>query len=159
MAFDRTNPAQLAELTAEVTLDPTGLGYVPSGATAPILALINTANPATLQPKPNISAAILRSGVTYEAYNTLSIDEQEWLRWITGSGGVSEEDMSVTADLRLQLTGDGNPTNSMWAAAHRDAMVPVMFAILNEPASRAEILWGRLTTISQYDWQAATEAA
>ena len=158
MAFDRTNPADLLALKTEVNTDPTGLGYAPDAGTGGLLDLLNGKNPATLVQKPKISSAAVRSAVTYDAYNTLAIDEQEWLRWLTGSNGFEEENLPVSADLRLQLTGDGTPTNSFWSAAQRTVMVAAMLAIMDVPGSRAEILWGFGTSISRDDWIAARDS-
>lgn len=158
MSFDRNDPTQLAELKAEVDTDPTGRGYVWANTTEG-LALINEKQDGVISvQKPRISPAAVRSSTTYDAYNTLAIDEQEWLRWITGSNGVQEENLLVTADLRKQLYGDGTPTDSMWAVAQRDAMVAAMDALINVAGSRAEQLFGFGTTISRDDWIAARDS-
>lgn len=153
MAFDRNNPADLVALKSEVETDPAGKGYDPLGGTQELLDLLNGKTETVSKPK--ISAARVRSAVTYEAYNTLSIDEQEWLRWITGSNGFEEDNMPVTADLRRQLAGEGG--QSMWAAANRVEMEAAMSAILDVPGSRVEVLFGYGTSISRDDWFAARD--
>lgn len=157
MAFDRTNATHLQALQDEVNLDPEGLGYnVSSGDTNLIISLINDINPATLVSKAKISSASVRSACTYDAYNNLSIDEQEWLRWITGTGGgAEEEDLIVTDDVRTQLTGPN--TASIWAASDRTAMNQAMLDLIDVPGSRAEVLWGHGTSITSADWLAARD--
>ena len=158
MSFDRNDPADLLALKTEVNDDPTGVGYDPTGPTAAILAFLNDKNPATLVAKPKISSAAIRTGVTFDAYDGLSPDEQEWLRWVTGSNGFEEENLPVTPDLGLQLTGNGTPADSMWAVPDRAAMVAAMEAIFNVPGSRAEILFGFGTVITSLDWTTARDS-
>lgn len=155
MAFDRNDPVQLQELKDEVTLDPTGIGYAPDSTTSGVLEPINAPNPATPLRKPKISAAKLRTATTKDAYDGLLPDTQEWFRWVTGSNGFEEENVEVTDDLELQLTGSGAPNASMWAASDRTAMVAAMDLIINVPASRAQNLWGFDTIITRDDWIAA----
>jgi hypothetical protein len=158
MAFDANDPNDLAELKSEVAVDPTALGYAAVVAeTDALLALINDKNPATLVSKPGIDPASVRSQTTFDAYNNLSIDEQEWIRWMTGANSANNgSSLAVTPDLRARLTGPGNA--SIWAAADRDAMNAVMLALIDVPGSRAEILWGYGTNISRADWFAARDS-
>ena len=133
MAFDRNDPGQLAELKDEMNTDPLGIGYDPLGANQPNVDLINAKNYTV--DKPKISASDVRSTTTYDAYNNLSIDEQEWIRWMTGSNGFDEENMTVTPDLRTQLTGPD--AASIWAVADRTEMNAAMLALFEVPGSRA----------------------
>ena len=158
MAFDRTDPTDLAELKSEVLTDPNGYGYIPENTDSGVLDIINMKRPEITVNKPRISAADIRSDVTYDAYDTLAIDEQEWIRWITGSNGVNEESVNVTADLRQQLAGDPTPTGSIWATAHRTEMNAAMSALMDVPGTRAEQLWGYGTTITRDDWFAARDS-
>jgi hypothetical protein len=158
MSFDNTDATDLAELKSEVAVDPTALGYAAVIAeTDALLALINDPNPATLVSKPGINPASVRSQTTFDAYNNLSIDEQEWIRWMTGANAASNgSSLAVTVDLKARLTGPGNA--SIWAAADRDAMNAAMLALIDVPGSRAEILWGYGTNISRADWFAARDS-
>lgn len=158
MGFDNTDATDLAELKSEVAADPTALGYAAVVAeTDKLLALINDPNDQTLLEKPGIDPASVRSQTTYEAYNDLSIDEQEWIRWMTGANAAANgSSLKVTTDLKARLTGPGN--ESIWSAATRDEMNAAMLAIIDVPASRAEILWGFGTTISRADWFAARDS-
>ena len=152
MAFDRTNPTDLAALNTEMFTDPLGLGYQPEN-TDYSLNLINATNASYSVTKDFISSKDIRSATTYDAYNNILADEQEWLRWMTGSGGEGENDVKVTADLKTQLTGPD--AASIWAAANRTEMNAAMLALTDVPGSRAEVLFGYGTLISKDDWIAA----
>jgi hypothetical protein len=168
MAFDRNNPDDLLALKNEVNLDPLGAGYAAViDDTQALLALLNNTQPGTItMDKLRISAAEVRSLTTFNGYDTLSIDEQEWLRWKTGSNSFDEENLAVTVDLKLQLTGKplisdprnpppDTPNSSFWAASQRAEMVPLMLALVEIPASRAQELFGVDTNITTSDWVAA----
>ena len=153
MAFDRSNQADLTALKNEVESDPLSLGYNhTSGDVANIVSLINAKNYTVSKPK--ISSAMIRATCTYDAYNSLSIDEQEWIRWITGEYGFEEENVPVTQDLRDRLT-DG--ANSIWAAGNRKEMNAAMLALIDVPGSRAEVLFGYGTYIGTQDWTKARD--
>ena len=152
--FDRNDPADLAALKSEVNTDPLGIGYDPLGGTQDILDLLNAKNYTVAKPK--ISSALVRSATTYDAYDTLAIDEQEWIRWMTGTDGFDEENMVVTDDLRTNLSGPG--ADSIWAPAHRDEMNAAMLALMDVPGSRAEVLFGYGTSISRDYWFAARDS-
>lgn len=152
MAFDRTDPADLLALKTEINTDPDGLGYAAVIENiVPLLALINAKSASYTVRKPYISSAEVKSVCTYSAYNTLVIDEQEWLQWMTSNSSVTP-DIKTTTDLVARLT-DGN--NSIWSAAERDAMNAAMLALIDVDGSRAEFLFGFGTVISEADWIAA----
>jgi hypothetical protein len=154
MAFDVNDPVDLLALKNEVNNDPLALGYAPeSGNVTNIINILNTKNYTVSKPK--ISAADIRSATTYDAYNNLSIDEQEWIRWMTGSNGFDQENVTVTQDLRDRLT-DG--TNSIWAAGDRTAMNAAMLALIEVPGSRAEVLFGYGTTLNKNDYTTARDS-
>ena len=156
MAFDRTDSADLAALQSEVNTDPLAIGYDPNGPTQDLLDLLNAKNYTVSKPK--ISQALVRSTCTYDAYNNLAIDEQEWIQWMTGSNGSDDETLPVTADLRQQLAGDPTATGSIWAVADRTAMNAAMLALIDVPGSRAEVLFGYGTNITRADWLAARDS-
>jgi hypothetical protein len=151
MAFDATNPADLAALQTEILTDPLGLGYDLNANLNELVALINAKNYTVSKPK--ISSADIRAAVTYVAYNNLSIDEQEWLVWMTGSNGYEEENVRVTPDLRDQLT----VSSTFWAVGDRNAMQAAMLALIDVPGSRAEVLFGYATYIGITDIAAARD--
>ena len=160
-AFDRNDPADLATLKSEVNTDPLALGYnASSGDTGLVLETINLVRAQFIVSKPAIDPADVRAACTYDAYNNLSIDEQEWLQWMTGSGGGGgAESLVVTVDLRLQLTdAEGNGTASVWAVADREAMNAAMLSLIDINGSRAEDLFGQGTVISRADWIAARDS-
>lgn len=155
MAFDRTDPTDLAELKSEVTTDPNGYGYDPANTTL-VLEIINQIRATITIEKERISSAHVRGSTTFEAYDGLLVDRQEWLRWMTGSNGFQEENLDVTADLKLQLAGIGG--QSLWAVGERAAMEAAMLALINRDGTRAEELWGIDTTITRDDWIAARDS-
>jgi hypothetical protein len=156
MSFDVNDPTDLAELKSEIENDPLGLGYDVDGNSSVLVGLINEDNPAFIVSKPKISSALVRSATTYDAFEGLLGPEENWLQWMTGSNGFEEENMVVTPDLRASLVGPGSA--SIWAVADRTEMNAAMLALIDVPGSRAEILWGYGTTISQSDWFAARDS-
>ena len=79
--FDNNDPADLAALKSEVNADPLALGYnASSGDTGLVLETINLVRAQFIVPKPAIDPGDVRAACTYDAYNNLSIDEQEWLQ-------------------------------------------------------------------------------
>ena len=151
--FDVKDPADLLALKNEVNNDPLGLGYDQNANITQITGLINAKNYTVS--KPEISSALIRSACTYDAYNNLAIDEQEWIRWIT-PGAKGEEDLTVTVDLTTRLTGPD--AASIWAVADRVAMNAAMLALIEVPGSRAEILFGYGASISGSDWTTARDS-
>lgn len=146
----------LQALHDEIEADPQAIGYKESGGEWKgddvIADLINAKSYAVDQTSVEMEA--VRAIVTYAAYNTLAIDEQEWLQWMTPNSGLFQ----VTADMKLQLTGrslassgsagTGNDSNSFWSAAHRAAMTAALLTLIETPGSRAEVLWGAGQTVS-----------
>jgi hypothetical protein len=148
----------LQALNDEIDNDPLAIGYKVGAVwkgDAVIAALINAPN-YTID-RNGVPAADIRATTTYAAYDTLSIDEQEWTRWMSAGDG----EVTVTADMKLQLSGripatngvggTGTNASSFWAAAHRDVMAPAMLALIEVPGSRAEVLWGEYVTVSLSD--------
>lgn len=147
----------LQALHDEIETDPEALGYKDGGAwigDQEIADLIN-AKDYTIDPA-GVEMEAVRAGVSYDAYNTLAIDEQEWIRWMTPNSGVFQ----VTADMKLQLTGrsltsngtagTGNDSNSFWSAAHRTEMSAAMLMLIEVPGGRAEVLWGAGQAVSNH---------
>lgn len=145
----------LQALHDEIETDPEAIGYKTNGdwkGDQVIADLINAES--YVVDRVSVPMEEVRAGVTYDAYNTLAIDEQEWLTWMTPNGG----EFRVTADMKLQLSGrgltsngvagSGNDSNSFWAAAHRGDMAPAMLALIEVPGSRAGVLWGESITVS-----------
>ena len=156
--FNSDDPADLAALKLEVETDPNGYGYDVDN-TSTIITLINEKRPEITVSKPQISGKAIKNATYFEAYNTLSIDEQEYIKWIT-EGATDEDTILVTQNLRDMLTGTlgGGTEDSIWAAAHDDIMEPIMLALIDIQGSRAEELFGYSSTISSGDWFAARDS-
>ena len=148
----------LQALHDEIEADPEALGYKEIGGEwkgdQVVADLINAKSYKV--DLPSVLSTEIRALATYEAYNTLLVDEQEWLQWMT-----AVEEVRVTADVKLQLSGRTMASNgaagtginddSFWAAAHADEMAPAMLALLEVDGSRAEVLWGQGRTITISD--------
>jgi hypothetical protein len=148
----------LQALNDEIDNDPLALGYKVGAvwkADDVIAGLINAPN--YIIDRNGVPAADIRAAMTYAAYDTLSIDEQEWMSMMSAGDG----EMRVTADMKLQLSGripavngvggTGDDSSSFWAAAHRTVMAPAMLALIEVAGSRAEVLWGEYVTVSLSD--------
>ena len=146
----------LQALHDEIENDPLTLGYKEAGGAwkgdQVIADLINAKN-YTID-AANVPMEHVRATCTYDAYNNLSIDEQEWIRWMTPNSG----ELEVTADVKLQLTGrtpasggsagTGADNDSFWAPADDQDMAPAFLALIELSGSRAEVLWGQGQTVS-----------
>ena len=154
MAFDRTDPADLAALKTEIETDPQGYGYDPASTDAGVLQPINEIRDTITLNKDFVSPAEIKTATTYAAYDGLAIDEQEWLRWMTVGNG--EPTLKTTPDLVARLSGNGG--SSIWAVADRTEMEAAMTAILTRAGSRAEELFGLNTSITRDDWFAARDS-
>lgn len=156
MTFDRNNTVDLLTLQTEVNTDPNGYGYDGTITQAGVLDPINLKRDTITVSLPTINTKDIIGAIYFEAYNNISIDEQEWIRWITNSA----ESLNMTQDLRDRLTGvlGGSVTgDSIWAAADDDIMEPIMLALIDVDGSRAEELFGQGTSISRDDWIAARD--
>jgi len=146
----------LQALHDRIEADPLAIGYKEAGGEWKgdyvIVDLMNAKN--FVVDRVSVPMEDARAAVYYDAYDTLAIDEQEWLRWMTPNAGLFQ----VTADMKLQLTGcslvsngvagTGNDNASFWAVAHRGAMASTMLALIEVPGSDAEIAWGEGIMIS-----------
>ena len=145
----------LQALHDEIENDPEGIGYKDGSVwkeDAVIVDLINSKDFSI--DRFSVLMEDVRAAVTYGAYDTLSIDEQEWIRWMTPNSG----EFQVTADMKLQLSGRslaiggvagvGDDGDSFWAAAHNQVMAPAMLALIEIPGSMAGVLWGENKSVS-----------
>lgn len=146
----------LQALHNEIENDPQGLDYKEAGGAWKgddvIADLINAKNYRI----DNIFVPMekVRAATSYDGYNDLAIDEQEWIRWMTPNSG----NFIVTADMKLQLSGyslasngsagSGNDNQSFWSVATRSEMAPAMLALIEIDGSRAEVLWSKGKTVS-----------
>lgn len=146
----------LQALHDEIESDPQGIGYKEVGGAWKednvICDLINAKN----YKIDNISIPMeeVRAATTYDGYNDLLADEQEWIRWMTPNGG----NFRVTANMKLQLSGrslasdgnagSGNDNQSFWSVSESGELAPAMLALIEADGSRAEVLWGKNNTVS-----------
>lgn len=139
----------LAALKAEIDTDPESLGYkigVVWKSDQTIADLLNLKN--LVIDRARVDMEDVRGQTSFDNYNPLSIDEQEYIRWQTPNGGR----WLVTAHMKLDLTGralivNGAPSTandnaSFWAASQRTNVIPKMLALIEIPGSRSEVLWG-----------------
>jgi hypothetical protein len=146
----------LQALHDEIEADPLTLGYKEAGGEwkgdQVIADLINAKN--YVIDRTSVEMEGVRAATTYDGYNNLLVDEQEWLRWMTPNSG----QFVVTADMKMQLSGrssaangvagTGQDSQSFWAAANDQDMAPVMLALIEISGSRGEVLWSEGITIS-----------
>jgi len=141
MAFDRTDPTDLAALKAEVNTDPISMGYDPSGATSQLLKLLN-------DPANNVggetSARVFDVSALLDALDPADLDAQQtnahaaqWINTIVQNGD-TEPYKNKFRDLFA--------ANSATVTA-LDAQVSAL--------SRGEVLFGQATNITREDWFAA----
>ena len=148
MAFDRTDPADLAALQAEVNTDPIGMGYAAVIAnTSQLLKLLN-------DPANNVGG---ESGSRTFDYAALldALDPADFdANQTNGNAG-----HYVTS--LLSITGqvvDLEP----WKAKFRSMFVANSATVQaldaqTAPLSRAEVLFGAGTVITRDDWFAARD--
>jgi len=132
MALDAT---QLAALKTELTTDPLSLGYGSDHSTDAADADLLNARTFVVN-KASVPCSSIRAAVPYDEYDGLSIDEQEWIRWLTNDGG----DLAVTAEVVARLTKT-SAQGGIWAVADTDAPAAIL-ALIQRPGSRAEVLFG-----------------
>lgn len=157
------NEADLIILRDEIVNDPAARGYKltddtwTGGANVPrpdqdIADLVN--EQLFTVDAESIPMEEARAATTYEAYNDLAIDEQEYLRWVTPNGGA----LRITADAKLQLTGripaaagvagTGSDNASWWSVSTRAVVAAAFLALIELPGGRSDILYrqGRVVT-------------
>ena len=153
----------LVALKDEIVLDPQGLGYKnvddtwTGGANPPkddqeIADLLNAKN--LFIDRESVEMEQVRGQTSFDNYNPLSIDEQEWLRWQTPNGGM----WKITEATKIDLTGRaltvngaagvGSDNASFWAASQRANVIPKMLAIIEIPGGRGQVLWGELVEVT-----------
>ncbi len=148
----------LEALKNEIVVDAENLGYKNSPTPNDwkgdqvVADLINLKN--LVIDKVSAEMEEIRGTTEFSWYDSLSIDEQEYLRWQTPNGGL----WLVTGPMKLALTGSTlavngvagahDPTVSWWAAADRVAAVAAILPLIELAGSRAEVLWDADETIT-----------
>ena len=138
MAFDRTDPADLAALQTEVSTDPISMGYDPAGGTNQLLKLLN-------DPANNVGGDQSFRPFDYSALmDALDPTDFEAQQTVAGAATYSHMllEISAYADIstyktkwRSMFAGNSNTVTAL------DAQVVDL--------SRAEVLFGQGTVITR----------
>lgn len=145
MAFDRTNPAHLTQLSSELTLDPISMGYAGATSNPQILDLLN-------DPANNVGGETVGAEFTVDLM--LQVIEPNDL---TVGGQFTEGKLEW-----IKMLASGFADVSQFRTKFRDQFQPADQTVTNLDAevmviSRAEVLWGVGTVISKQDLLAAQE--
>ena len=152
MAFDVTNPTDLAALKSEVNTDPIGMGYDPAGPTQAILDLLN-------DPENNVGNETTGAPLTTRALWEISADNSDDL---TPHGNFSVGDQFVVQQLFEISSGPGDDLS--WARTKLRALFPANDGFVTDldalirTLNRAEVLFGEGTAISRTDWITARDS-
>lgn len=149
MAFDRTNQAHLNALLSEVTNDPLGIGYNPTGGTTPLLNLLNDAgsNPGGESTGERLTVAGLLDAIGTSPDNA-SVDAQfsDGLQFFLSR--LLEQTLDTDLEkYRAQIQSSMQANNPIRTALEAQTRL----------LSRAEVLFGVDTFISRDDWFAARD--
>lgn len=154
MAFDRTNPADLQALQTEVNTDPIGMGYVPSSTKSGVLDPINT-------PADNVGGETTGADLTQRLLMDAILAAPT--EFSPGGQFSDGEHSAIVAVVTMNLEEFGETQGiEEWRARIRTALTgaPGIIAALDAQSralSRAEVLFGEGTTISQQDWFSARD--
>lgn len=149
MPFDRTDPADLAALKAEVETDPLGFGYAATTSTAALLALLNDPANHVSDPKPtgpdfltpkNLLAALFPVNVNSQ--------DQFKLQLIFESAASEDSDVSIYRDPLVNEVG-GQVGGAVAGIERELSRGEQLFADVNSEGSTERVV------ISSDDWFAA----
>lgn len=147
MAFDRTDPTDLATLKNEVNTDPIGMGYDPVGPTQQILKLLN-------DPVNNVggetAARPFDVSAMLDALDPTEFDAQQ-----TKLGAPNFVHTLVELGAYDDISPYKTKFRSMFAA---NSATVVALDAQTVSLSRAEVLFGQGTVISREDWLAARDS-
>lgn len=148
MAFDRTNPADLAALKTEVTTDPIGMGYAAViDQTQPLLKLLN-------DPGNNVGGeSAARPFDVYAMLDALQPADYDAQQTATGAPNYVHTLVELAA--YDDISAYKAKFRSLFAA--NSATVQALDA-QTAPLSRGEVLFGQGTVISRDDWIAARDS-
>ena len=144
MAFDRTDPTDLAALKSEESVDPISMGYASANNTTQLISLFN--DPANnvggeTSDRPfDVSAMLDALEPDDFAAPQTSADAAEYTNTLTVYGNIS-----------------GYKTKWRGLFAANSATVTALDA-QTSPLSRVEVLFGQGTVISKDDWFAARDS-
>lgn len=138
MAFDRTDPADLAALKTEVTTDPIGMGYNLNGSATRVVFLLNDSasnkSPSPVE-RPFDKTAML------DALDPTELDAQQ-----------TEAGAGDYINALMAYDGDIGPYKDKFGSMFADNSAT--FVALDSQTillSRAEVLFGQGTNISEND--------
>ena len=153
MSFDQNNPADLAALKSEQSVDPIGMGYAAvDGQTNKTLALFN-------DPDLNVGGETTGEAFTPSLIldvifpddltvgNKFSSGQDSWLKLLLEASETLFDDMSQW-EAKFRSLFDINPTPQ--TLLNLDSRLRVL--------SRAEVLFGEDTSITKSDWYAARDS-
>ena len=151
MAFDATDPADLAALKSEQATDPISMGYAAvDGQTNKTLALFNN---------PDLNVGGETTGDTFTPRLILDVVEPsdltpsgqfsqgdlEWIKMVLEASSGMDDDLSDNeAKFRARFAANDQTITNLDARTHG--------------ISRAEVLFGDGTVISKTDWFAARDS-
>ena len=152
MAFDRTSAADLAALKTEVNTDPIGMGYDTNANVNTLIGLLNDA-------ASNIGGETTGAPLTARSLWEICADNTDDL---TPHGQFSVGDQFVVQQF-FEVAGSPD-TDLSWGRARFRSLFPAADGIvsaldaLQRGLSRAEVLFGEGTSLSQQDWFAARDS-
>ena len=147
--FDKTDPADLAALKSEVNTDPISMGYVPDAMDDGVIFLINdvasnVGNDQINRPLEEVKMSETAGIIDQTEYDALAAYDKAWVDSLIARG--EDEIMTPYKDKFLAVFGAGSVTRT--AAT----------ALLPKDATRAEVLFGINTVITNADWVAARDS-
>lgn len=150
MAFDRTDPADLAALKSEVNTDPIAMGYAPVVEQTALLldklnlAANNVGGDTINKPTEELSIPEVAEIIDATEYDALSAYDKVWVEMFINRA--RETALSDYQGKFLSVFGAGSATRT------------AALALRAKAASRAEVLFGVNTVISRQDWIAARDS-
>lgn len=149
MAFDRTDPADLAALKSEVEVDPIGMGYAAViDKTKDLLELLN-------EPANNVggetAARVFDVFAMLDAFDPTDLDDNQ-----TVNGAANYVHILVELwNAERSITAYKDKFRSCFAPT---SATVVALDAQNAALSRAEVLFGQGTIITKDDWFAARDS-
>ena len=149
MAFDRTDPADLAALKSEVNTDPIGMGYAAVvDQTQNLLKLLN-------DPANNVGGETASRIFEVDAMMD-ALDPTDYEAPQTGANAAEYVIQLIAYGTQFgSIVGFEAKFRSMFAA---NSGTIIALDAQNVNLSRAEVLFGQGTTITRDDWIAARDS-
>ena len=147
--FDVEDPVDLAALKSEVNTDPIAMGYVPDAMDDGVIFLINDvdSNKAPEQvtrPLDDIAIAEVAEVIDPTEYDALTAYDKLWVESLINRA--EGESIVPYKSKFLTLFPNGSVTRT------------AALALLPKDATRAEVLFGINTVITNSDWVAARDS-